>query len=80
MNKLMQHKMIQGLVDKTGVKLNLKPKGKRLFRGIARSVYEFVHLLRVLRKREVDKRKQYIEDFESGIVLYTDIAKSWVLR
>jgi hypothetical protein len=60
---------------------NAKPaRGYRLFRALARSVYELIRTLKFARNRRVKRREAKIEDFEDGLPLYIDVAKGWFLK
>jgi hypothetical protein len=54
--------------------------GIRRWRPIARSVYEFIHLLHMLRGKEVGKRKDQIDNFKDSLSIYLDVAKGWLVK
>lgn len=49
------------------------------FRAISRSIYEFIHLLRTIKAKELNKRKDNIDNFKDSLILYVDVARNWLL-
>jgi hypothetical protein len=79
--KLSNYTKFAGLANaaQTG-KPRQRLKGKQRWAIIARSVYEFVHLLRMIRNKESMKRDDYISNFKEGLMLYIDVGKAWILK
>ena len=79
--KLAEHDRMTNLLEKMGLdKKRQRLRGKAKFAVFARTVYEFVHLLRLIRGREIKKREDHIAVFKEGLLLYVDVAKAWIIK
>ena len=80
--RLAEHNKMSELVN--AVNTN-RPKGARLkgkarFAVLARSIYEMVHLLSMIRQKEKNKRHESINHFREGLMLYLDVGKAWFIK
>ena len=80
-DKLAEHNRIADYVNKLNInKLHNKLKGKAKWAIYARSIYEFIHLLRMIRSKEIKKREDFVKAFSEGLLLYVDVGKAWVIK